>query len=342
MGSWNGRPYLAILGGKEEDRFTYYLSELLKDHDLLAAFIHKFLKSASGRSFQTDPGMTARIQVTVPGGRPDLAVRASLLYLLFEAKIGSWLHEDQLLPYAKELEAWKGENSSGEAALFLLVPESQVRSALEESERQLGKSSQKNWFPTAISWERLADFLALQAEGVDDKHLALHLLNFKDLVTFRLGELSRPFTTEETDLLRDSLVANSLQRTSAIMNTVVQGLGSHGVTVTSGSSKSFEYIGYNLSYNKRGWWYGVWFPAWARIGVSPVFLQLVGFTNKAVTALPHQLPGPQLYQDGSTQNQLVPLAHREGVDLDTLASEHTQTIWRYMTEVPESGANLAL
>ncbi len=340
MSSWVGRPYLAILGGKEEDRFTNYLAEILKDPSILAAFTGIFLKDHCRLLLKQEPGMMAQSQVTVAGGRPDLAIRAKSTYLLFEAKVSSWLHEDQLIPYAEELEKWKKDFPEGVAGLFVLVPESQVSAALNVARQQLSEFPLSNWIPVAISWEQVANFFGIQASGVDDRSLGVHLSNFKELVNYRFGTMGRPFSSEEVKVLEDSLVANALERVSALVDKVVASLSERGVYCNV--SKGSIYLGYILRYREHEWWYGLWINPWARLGTSLVFLQLSGFLNRPLPSIPDNLQRPVLFEYDGSKHYVVPLTHREGVGIDILAEEHSNIIWRYLTEVTNSGTNKAL
>jgi len=69
--SWEGRPAMALLSGKEEDRFTSYLCELLKSREVLAGFLSKLCGVAPN---DLGTAVEVRTQVTVPGGRPDLVI----------------------------------------------------------------------------------------------------------------------------------------------------------------------------------------------------------------------------------------------------------------------------
>ena len=146
---------------------------------------------------------------------------------------------------------WKGENSSGEAALFLLQQQSPSHLQRLEDLNSFWQTTthlSSNLIPNFHNFLRPS-----RQRPIDHKPLASASLELQRSCYFSSRGAEPSVHDRRDDLSGSSLVANSLQRTSAIMNTVVQGLGSHGVTVTSGSSKSFEYIGYNLSYNKRGW-----------------------------------------------------------------------------------------
>ena len=191
MSTWAGRPHLSILGGKEEDRFTQYLAELLRAPVVLSAF----LKSVCGLSAIVDSQISARTQVTIPGGRPDLAIRSESLYLLCEAKVSSWLHEEQLTPYARELEQWHQAHPQGTARLFVLAPQRQVGGIVQAAERDLAGAGLDQWRPTSITWEQIAALF--QGLDVEDRRLMLHLQEFAEIVTYRLGEPLRPFTLEE-------------------------------------------------------------------------------------------------------------------------------------------------
>lgn len=338
MSPWKGRPYLAILGGKEEDRFTNYLAELLQDKEVLASFCGRFLRSQCGFELDPDSGLNARTQVIVPDGRPDLAIRGNSTYLLIEAKVSSWLHEDQLQSYAEALDRWQRENPTGKACLFVLVPERQVGATLAVARQQLSSPALERWTPRAVSWEQVASFLESLADGVDDRNLGVHLRDFKELVNYRFGTAARPFLAEEASILQDSLVANALERVLNVVDRVVTSLSDRGVKLGNKGVTNEDYIGYKLVLGDREWWYGLWISPWSRLGESPTFLQLPGVANKSMDNIPGGLPNPLQFEvDSDLREWVVPLVHREGVELDKLAEEHFGIIWRYMTEVQESG-----
>jgi hypothetical protein len=131
VGTWTGRPHLSILGGKEEDRFTVHLCELLRDTGVLRAFITKIC----GGEVAPDSTVSPSVQVTVPGGRPDLAIRGDSVYLLLEAKIGAWVHKDHLAPYAIALGEWRWEHPAGGAGLFVLAPQRQMSGIVASAQR---------------------------------------------------------------------------------------------------------------------------------------------------------------------------------------------------------------
>jgi hypothetical protein len=151
MTTWVGKPHLSILGGKEEDRFTQYLCELLRSPTILRAFITE----ACNLDVTVDETTLARTQVTVPGGRPDLAIRGKYLYLLFEAKVGAWLHEDQLRPYAQELDQWLQRQPSGTASLFVLTPQRNLTGILQSAQRELSEAGLDHIHPVGMCWEQV-------------------------------------------------------------------------------------------------------------------------------------------------------------------------------------------
>ena len=122
-----------MLGSKEEDRFTQYFTELLQARSVLEAF----LRHVCDITGVLGEHLSARVQFTVDGGRPDIAVRDDSLYLLFEAKVASWLRKDQLRPYAHALEEWRKANPDGSAALFVIAPERQLAGMLHTAEKEL-------------------------------------------------------------------------------------------------------------------------------------------------------------------------------------------------------------
>lgn len=91
---WSGSPVLAILAGKEEDRFTEFLVHLLQSPEVLRPFLKEVCELEVTNAELTS--LRVRTQVTVVGGRPDIAIQSPDFYFLFEAKVGSWLHNEQL------------------------------------------------------------------------------------------------------------------------------------------------------------------------------------------------------------------------------------------------------
>ena len=322
MGNWTGRPHLSLLGGKEEDRFTLYLCELLRDKGVLRRFVTKIC----GIEVAPDTTLSALIQATVPGGRADLAIHGESVYLLFEAKLGSWLHEDQLTPYARALDEWSREHPTGTARLFVLTPQQQVSRVPNEA--------------IGITWEEIATLFQEFRSETNDSRLAVHLQDFAEVVFHRLGDPSRPFTLEESQLLGNPLTARAIRRAKD----VARKAGEQLLTLLQGSecnpSYGAEYDGYWLKYGGRGWWYGIWIVAWAKIGLSPTFFQLSGLANRPLPPLPNGLPNPVELSLGNRTDWVIPLAIRDGVEFDTLASEHAEIIRRYATELPHSGEAL--
>jgi hypothetical protein len=331
MSDWLGRPHLSILGGKEEDRFTQYWAELLRAPAVLGGF----LKELCGLPVTVSDQISARSQVTVSGGRPDLAIRGDSLYLLFEAKVGSWLHQDQLTPYARELEQWRQRHPAGTALLFVVVPQRHMPGILQTAERELSEAGLSRWYPKPISWEQIGALCTSLEPDIGDRRLALHLAEFADLISFRLGEPSRPFTAEECLLLEDPLVARSIRRARILVGRVTEMLSTKGFSFTV--SNGLLWDGYMAKYNGRSWWYGVWIDAWAKVGVSPIFLQLSGLEDRPIPPLPEGLRIPVPVQFAKLQH-LVPLSLRDGVEIDVLADEQANVLWRYATEAPQTGA----
>ena len=331
MNEWVGRPYLALLGGKEEDRFTQYLCELLRSQLFLDAFLHEIC----GIEIPHNEPLTTRTQVTVPGGRPDLAVRGNSLYPFFEAKVASWLHERQLTPYARELEDWQCAHPAGTASLFVLTPQRHATGIVASGYEVLQAANLSKWHPRAVTWEQVAGLCKELAPRSNDPRLALHLQEFAEVVFHRLGEPFRPFTGEEAILLEDPLVARAICRARLLVDRVCQILSGRGFTFSS--SKGFLWDGFTAKFQGRTWWYGVWIDVWAKVGSSPIFIQLGGFSGRSVPPIPEGLPAPVAVQFGNLE-QVVPLPLRDGVDIEELALEQADIMWRYANELPESGA----
>jgi len=328
MKPWTGRPHLSILGAKEEDRFTHYLCELLRAPSVLAAFLKDLC------NVEVKPNVNVSMQPQVTEGRPDLAIRGESTYLLFEAKVGSWLHEDQLSPYARELDQWLRKNPAGTARLFVVAPHRQVLGIAHTAKQELSEAGLSHFQPVGIAWEQIATLF--QTLDANDPRLNLHLREFSEIILYRLGEPTRPFTVEECKLLDDPLVARSLHRARLLIEHVKQILSNQGFSFKD--SRGFLYDGYGVAFEGRTWWYGIWIDAWAKLGLSPIFLQLLGLTNRVVPLIPEGLPSPVSVQFGKLEEQVVPLPIRDAVELESLAREQANIILRYTTELPESGA----
>lgn len=330
MYTWKGRPHLSILGGKEEDRFTQYLCELLQDPTVLNAF----LPEVCGMSVPVQTNLVARTQVTVRGGRPDLAIRGETSYLLFEVKVGSWLHQDQLTPYARELDQWQTNHPAGVAKLLILAPERQIPGILQCAGFELSETGLSHWSPIGIAWEHVAIFCQALEARVHEKRLSIHLGEFAEIIVYRIGEPHRPFTSEECLLLEDPLVPRAIARARTLVDRTTGILSPRGFAFSN--SNGYLYEGYTLKYSGLTWWYGVWIEAWAKVGASPIFLQLSGYANQSVPPILEKLPQPITIQLGNLE-QVVPLPIRDDVEIDVLAAEQAEIVFCYATALQESG-----
>jgi hypothetical protein len=262
-----------------------------------------------------------------------------LVYLLFEAKVGARTHEDQLTTYAKALDEWLQEHAMGTARLFVMAPQRQVSAIVTGAKPELSEAGMGHFAPIGVSWEQIATlFQELQGQ-TNDSRLAVHLEQFAKIVFHRLEELSRPFTLEESQLLEDPLSARAIRRAKLVVDkTREQLITLRGFTCTADAGS--EYDGHWVKYGARGWWYGIWTVAWDKVGRSPIFLQLSGLANRPLPSVREGLANPVEIQLGRRTDWVVPLVIREGVEPETLASEHAETIRRYAMELPESGEAL--
>ncbi|MFP2906456.1 hypothetical protein ACLESD_15610 [Pyxidicoccus sp. 3LFB2] len=331
MSNWSGNPVLAMLAGKEEDRFTEFLVHLLQSPEVLRVF----LRDVCGLAV-TDVDLESlhvRTQVTVSGGRPDIAIQSPSLYYLFEAKVGAWLHEEQLGPYAAALEAWSSAHPEGKAQLFVLAPGRNLPELQQTIRRQLIHTKLAH----LLKWEDVADTFSKMAEQVHSPRLRVYLQDFKELVTYRLGERTRPFTEEETRLLADPLVACALRGVRHIVGRIASELEEvHGSEIEVGRPVYGPgWDGYILRSKERWWWFGIWLDAWATAGESAIFLQLPGFR---IDRLPMGFARPLPYRTlKGEKGWVVPMVLRDRVDPEELAREHAATVYNWVINFPDSG-----
>ena len=327
MANWNGKPHKALLAAKEEDRFTEYLCQLLLSEEVLAPFLSELCGY--------DPGalqrpIDVRTQVTVPGGRPDLAICASNGYLLFEAKVSTFLHQNQLGSYGVEIQQWQAAHPNDMASLYLLIPARGRHTHLDIARQQL-QNSGIDIHP--VTWEEVGSLCTRLVTQVSDQRLSVHLGTFAELIAQRIGEPERPFTSEETALLADPLVARAIVRARAVVEKTKERLSLREYTAKAAHGTIFD--GYNLSHGGRGWWYGVWLSAWAFVGETPIFLELLGWPQGAPVAVLETLPQPEIVE--TLHTCVVPLGIREQVDLDDLAAEHAAIIEQFCQMYSQSG-----
>lgn len=337
MSTWRGKPYLALLAHKEEDRFTEYLCQLLQSEEVLIPFLRDL---CTVETPVISSKLSVKTQVTVAGGRPDLTIRGDNIYLLFEAKVASWLHDNQVIPYVKALLSWKEKHPEAVTNLYLVSP---ARSGVDMLE--IGRSFLTSIEPISleihlITWESIASLFNTisQSSKVSDPRLVFYLNEFVELVTHRLGEAERPYTAEEVKLLYDTSVGRIIMRASTIVQKT-------GRTLFRNATDQFDikdstgpdFDGYNIRSTNRKWWFGVWISVWANLGEGPIFLQLPGFSGRALPDIPSELPGPMEYKAATSTGFVVPLRIRAQIQLDQLAEEHANIIRRYYLEFPESG-----
>lgn len=334
--TWKGRPARSLLSGNEEDRFTYYLCDLLRSAQVRQAFLSDLC--AVTLSLTETATLSVRTQVAIPRGRADLIIRGPNLYLIIEAKVGAWLHGDQTVVYARELDQWAIRNPSGTARLYFLVPAKGASFLLGEACSQIASAGLAGNEPKLIRWEDIAAFCQRLARTVQDRRLSVHLEDFADLVECRIGPAERPFTAEEAQLLADPLVALALARARSLTPRIVGLLprdGASGIQTVAASGPRWD--GFTLRRDGRWWWIGLWMDVWANIGESPLVLQLPGLQSDSLRTLPESLPLPVPSPDLDNPGFILPLSLRPQIELDRLAEEHAQVVKSYCLEVTESG-----
>ncbi|WP_395843694.1 hypothetical protein [Archangium violaceum] len=335
--TWTGQPILSLLGGKEEDRFTEFLVHLLQAPEVLRAFMGEVCGIEVSDSELVS--LKTRMQVTVPGGRPDIAIQGLARYCLFEAKVSSWLHDEQLPSYFQELQKWKSDHPEGQAHLFLIAPSQSSRGLLQTALQQLNQEAVTTVDIGVLDWEKIADVLARASEQVSAPRLRVYLQDFKELVVCRMGEGGRPFTREEALLLGDPLVARALLRARRLVGPIVANLeGLHGGELKYRRRAGPEWDGYELRMEDRWWWLGFWPDAWATAGESALFLQLPGFREQDFGRLPSNLMQPLRYlAPNKVTWWLIPLLLREQIELEVLVAEHASMVSDWLKGFPDSG-----
>ena len=287
--AWTGCPELALLAEKEEDRFTQYLCELLRSESVMAAF----LRTCGVIPPEAAPTLQPSTQATIPNGRLDLAIRGPGYYLLFEAKVSSWLHDEQLVPYAADLHMWKGKNLNGQCCLILLAPAATLSGIGETAAGQLEKAGFAER-PTLVAWEQVASMCRTLIDVAQPADLRVHLATFAALVDRRLGQAHEPFSSEEVSLLASPLTGRAVHRASVLLRKLVESLQKVGpelnLSITSAHSKHWQ--GHNLYVGDRWWWVGMWPPVWSTVGGSPLVLQVPGMTEDLISSVPKRLPRP--------------------------------------------------
>lgn len=332
MPEWTGRPHTALLLGQEEDRFTAYLAELLRDE----RFREDFLRRLCGVDVTAAEVPSVRTQVVVPDGRPDLVLSGPRHHLVFEAKVGSWLHGSQLSAYARMLAAWQRERPDGVGRLYLLTPAGVAEAQRGQGVRELaGAGVELEGGVTAVSWQSVAA-LCKEAAPRAGARLGVHLEAFAELVEERLGAVTEPFTAEEVALLDDPTVPLVLERLLHVVNLTKEVLAADADLRLSSSSGMGSH-GYIVRHGELAWWFGLWYPRWAAGLGAPLGLTLPGATAHVALQLPEGLRSPVQVRRREGLEQAVPLPVVSGVRLGELAARHAETVRRYCTEVPESG-----
>jgi len=327
MDKWIGKPFLALLANKEEDRFTEYLCELLKARPVLI----RFLSEVCGFLLPRGEDLTVKTRISFDSGIPDLVVESETVRLVFEAKVASLPHDDQLVRYAKDLQEWAHGAPGRQARLFLLAPQS----ALSTINAQLALADAGvNDVPFApVSWQGVATTFHALANSTEDRRLAAHLANFAELVTWRMEEANRPLTADEVQLLQDPLIGVALClafRTATATSELLKSDPLLGGSVQFWGPKS-KSDGLVSGWNVRDvFWFGVWIDAWAKLGRSPIVLDVSKTPSFDRLGIPADVPKPESARLSQVDYQLVSLPLRAGIDPAEIATQHAKIIKWYL------------
>lgn len=329
--SWQQRPLHAMLAGKEEDRFTECLADLLHSKTVL----EHFLLDLCQITLKDFTDISVHTQFTVPGGRPDLIIKGPDHFCIFEAKVGSLLHEGQARPYAEKLKYWKQETISGIARLFILTPQANMKSSVETAKQQIAETGFCEADVNGVAWETIADLFRRLSPQSSDPRLSVYLEDFADLIEHRVGKIQRPFTAEEAELLTDQLTANALFMTRELVEPVIESLTKKlavfNLHLNSTIAASKYYDGYNLKVEGIKYlWLGMWIQVWARVGGSPLLIQ---FGDERLTAHdPSDFPGGGLPEPAKNEKGgwFVPLPIKPGVEAADLTEQLAETAAQYI------------
>jgi hypothetical protein len=327
---WRGQPERALLAEKEEDRFTVLLCELLRSRDVLTSFLELSGVSLGDKLTELAVGN----QVTVPGGRPDLVIRGAKTYLMFEAKVGSWLHDGQIPAYLEALSSWAAETPKGVGRLTLIAPRSSCEPLTQEANLVASNLGTPEVRP--IAWEAIASRFEVLAKEYAPSNLRSSLELFVGLVAARLGTPAGPFTKEEIGVLSDPLLGRAYQRLWGVCSDLLDRLkGTAGVTIEKGTSNLWQ--GNTLRKKGRWWWLGLWPEVWEQTGTTPLVLQTPGLDGQSPRLLENALPRTVAFSYFGKQRMLLPLPIVADEAPELLRQRLYDIIRRVIEEHPDTG-----
>ncbi|GEJ56659.1 hypothetical protein [Anaeromyxobacter diazotrophicus] len=324
-------PLHALLAENEEDRFTEALSHLLRHGNLAERFLLEFADVKTS-------GVAVQTQLVVLNGRPDVVFTAPSVTVVLEAKLASWLHDDQLLPYVEWLDRYATANGT-DSILLLLGPRCSLAAMHRDAKAQVGNRCS----PKCVTWEQVAAFCEAESASRAGSDLGTYLRDFARLIEHRLGPAPRPFTAAEEALLRDGTAAlafaGALRATQALHDALARDSSIH---VGGFNSSTLGYEGFQITKAKRWWWAGLWLEAWPAAVASPLILQLPGLSKHSSVVPPKGLPVPVCFQvPGATTGWMVsPLPLLAGVDPEQLANAHADQVLHWIRDQPASGGVL--
>ncbi|HRK32270.1 MAG TPA: hypothetical protein PLD59_14480 [Tepidisphaeraceae bacterium] len=271
---WAGRPALAFMAAKEEDRFSTFLVELLRYRPLLERFCSFFLKIAVPADVDSDSCVST--QRVLASGRPDIAIEWPQFACYIEAKLSSYLHTDQLVPYGHDLAERRSAQPAFATRLAILTPRSTVSSELEVGISQL-RSAGVEIELLGIEWEQVARLIRDMLET--PKHPASfthHASGFCDWIDLMVGAEFPPLLPSQVQALADRTVgiavATAYRLTDLLQAEITQ---IEGATVLLNKwSRSKDYYGFQIVMDEAEVaWVGVWLGPWAMHGISPLWFE---------------------------------------------------------------------
>lgn len=310
--NWMGRPALAYMASKEEDRFTVFLAQLLLYPPFFEHFCSQLLETKPPPGLL--PADTITTQRIIDGGRPDVSIAWTGFTCLIEAKLSSYLHFDQLVPYGRELERLVITTPATVTRLVILAPRSSLNGEMETGRHQLVGAGIKIE-PLGISWEQIATALRelLGHASLHDESFRHHAAAFCDWIDLALGAEVRPLSTSEIHALGDRGVGLGVELayrlTDKIAEAITGGESGGSLELKFEQSKKGDYsLYYGYRIVRRGvriGWFGVWIGPWVANGVSPLWYEYDDsqMTPPDVEALEYRIAGDR----SPNLNRVVPL-----------------------------------
>ena len=243
-----------------------------------------------------DVGPIARVttQTTGEGGeRPDLAAvdERGAERLLIEAKFWAGLTENQPVRYLERLPI------DEPSALLVVGPESRRASLWAELRKPVDDADGFDWqdatrtpdLPCAAvgggrrllltSWTALLGRMASRANGVLDTDAELDIRQLRGLADRMDEEAFLPLRSEELG----PEVPRRLPGLQRLVGEALRSLkGSGFANEIGGASASATSHGRYVTIGGARAWFGIWYPAWASLRATPLWLQLLARADRGM------------------------------------------------------------